>query len=423
MKRSNLTPLLILIMVNSNYGQEISYDIIKMYIETFEYENEEKFNSIIMDYSMIEYSKELASRKKFKIGLVPEVNIADPLYYARFKLYYIKKKESIDLSKLRNDGKTKYREIILRQFYSILLFIKIISNSNFKNIIKLLFHFEREFKKISFKMNDSNCYMSIPVIEEHIISYTCTVKNFNTCSLKNILFCIHRHHERIDNCICGFFFENKFINNVRNEINKNNLETILINSEKKNEEQIKICKITIYALLLLLFFSLTTISYLIWKKKTTPFFILQRKKQEKEAGKEKRINQESLTRDIISYETEFNILKGLEKFENKLQFRQKGITQGILASQLKTNVRYLSLVIKRHKSDNFNLYINKLRVEYIVKKMEVEDEYRKYKISYLAEDAGFSTSGLFTKSFKEITGVTPSAYRDLLYQNNGNEKN
>lgn len=121
--------------------------------------------------------------------------------------------------------------------------------------------------------------------------------------------------------------------------------------------------------------------------------------------------------EAISNETEKQLLKRLEKFEKKKGFTQKGITQSKLAGQLHTNVRYLSIVIKKYKKEkNFSTYLNILRINYIVDKIEKDNLYRKYKISYLADECGYPTSSSFTKAFSEITGVTPSAYINLLNQ-------
>ncbi|WP_412850524.1 helix-turn-helix domain-containing protein [Chryseobacterium sp. PMSZPI] len=117
---------------------------------------------------------------------------------------------------------------------------------------------------------------------------------------------------------------------------------------------------------------------------------------------------------IISEETALQILNGLELFEKQLQFREKGITQGKLATRLETNTRYLSAIIKDYKAENFNLYINRLRINYIFKRLENDAEYRKYKVSYLAEDAGYTNASSFARIFKEITGITPSSYIDQL---------
>ena len=74
------------------------------------------------------------------------------------------------------------------------------------------------------------------------------------------------------------------------------------------------------------------------------------------------------------------------------------------------NQRYLSHVIKTHKNSDFANYVNELRINYIVKKINENPDYLKYKISYLAELCGFSSHTRFTINFKKVTGTTPSVY-------------
>lgn len=85
-----------------------------------------------------------------------------------------------------------------------------------------------------------------------------------------------------------------------------------------------------------------------------------------------------------------------------------------LASQFDTNTKYLSEIINKHYNVNFNTYINKLRVNYIVEKLKTDANYMNYKISYLAEDAGFSSHSSFATVFKSITGIAPVTFIDLL---------
>lgn len=118
--------------------------------------------------------------------------------------------------------------------------------------------------------------------------------------------------------------------------------------------------------------------------------------------------------DAINADTEKEILNGLAQFENKTQFNEKGITLGKLSTQLNTNVKYLSHVVKKHKADNFNLYINQLRVNHVVKQLKDDECFIKYKISHLSEISGYSSPAAFTRAFSEITGVIPSTYIKLL---------
>ncbi|WDT67443.1 helix-turn-helix domain-containing protein [Cloacibacterium sp. TD35] len=114
--------------------------------------------------------------------------------------------------------------------------------------------------------------------------------------------------------------------------------------------------------------------------------------------------------DSINDLTEKYILNGLKNFEEKTIFLQKNITLGKLATELDTNVKYLSIVIKKHKAENFNSYVNKLRINYITQKLENENNFVKYKISHLSDLCGYSSPAAFTKSFTEIIKTTPSEF-------------
>jgi len=125
-------------------------------------------------------------------------------------------------------------------------------------------------------------------------------------------------------------------------------------------------------------------------------------------------NEEEPKNENLNEDVEMRLLKGLEKFEKEHRYNEKGIAVREITSQLNTNATYLSIVIKKHKADNFSSYINTLRINYIVEKIENVPEYRKYKVSYLAEETGFSSAYAFSKVFKDLTGVSPSSYISLL---------
>lgn len=120
----------------------------------------------------------------------------------------------------------------------------------------------------------------------------------------------------------------------------------------------------------------------------------------------------------ISSETEKKLLKKLESFESSEKFLKKGINIAYLSNLLNTNPKYLSEVIKNYKSQNFNAYINSLRINYIVDHLYNDPKYREYKISYLAEECGYASSQVFVIAFKKEKGVTPSYFINQL---NGSE--
>jgi AraC-like DNA-binding protein len=126
-------------------------------------------------------------------------------------------------------------------------------------------------------------------------------------------------------------------------------------------------------------------------------------------------------KNIILKETEELILNKLKRFENSKRFNNKDISLSVLAGQFDTNTKYLSEIINSHYSMNFNTYINKLRINYIVEKLKTDPNFINYKISYLAENCGFSSHSSFATVFKSITGISPIKFIELLNNENENK--
>lgn len=123
--------------------------------------------------------------------------------------------------------------------------------------------------------------------------------------------------------------------------------------------------------------------------------------EELEAQKEK-----TLIPEVIEQE----LLLKLSKFEKSGKFTNPKLTISNLALSFKTNTSYLSDVINNHKGKNFNAYINELRIAYICDKIYNNKEYLNFKISYLAEESGFTSHSAFATVFKNVTGISPSAF-------------
>lgn len=112
----------------------------------------------------------------------------------------------------------------------------------------------------------------------------------------------------------------------------------------------------------------------------------------------------------MSVETKVKIIQKLEKFEESGLFTNKNLSLPYLAAHLETNTKYLSRVIKNYKNTDFNAYINKLRIDYILRKLNDNKDFRHFKISTLAEEAGYSSHSKFATIFKQILGISPSTY-------------
>lgn len=124
------------------------------------------------------------------------------------------------------------------------------------------------------------------------------------------------------------------------------------------------------------------------------------------------------SKEYMSEATENAILEKLNEFENSLFYLNKTLSLNSVASELNINHRYLSYVINKHKSKDFAGYINELKINYIVDCLKNDPSYLKYKISYLADQAGFASHTRFTITFKKITGVSPLTFITYLQNNN-----
>jgi YesN/AraC family two-component response regulator len=105
-----------------------------------------------------------------------------------------------------------------------------------------------------------------------------------------------------------------------------------------------------------------------------------------------------------------SILYQLKEFEKERGFLVSKITLHEFAKNIQTNTKYLSKVINTHKLKSFRNYINDLRVQYSIEKLEKNTIYRNYTMHAMAEEAGFSNRESFSKAFRKKTGETVSDF-------------
>lgn len=123
---------------------------------------------------------------------------------------------------------------------------------------------------------------------------------------------------------------------------------------------------------------------------------------------------------LLSGKSEQELLIKLNKFENSNKFLDKNISLSVLAGIINTNTRYLSYIINTNKNKTFNEYIQHLRINYIVNKLNEDPNYLQYKISTLAEETGFSSHTKFTEAFKKIVGMKPSTFIEFVQEERRN---
>lgn len=116
----------------------------------------------------------------------------------------------------------------------------------------------------------------------------------------------------------------------------------------------------------------------------------------------------------IPEETEQRIIENLREFEQSKRFLESNFALADLASEVGYNTKYVSYVLKNYYCKDFSSYIHELRINYIIEKLRTNKEYQLYKLSFLAEECGFSSHSKFSSVFKSITGITPTKFIDYL---------
>jgi AraC-like DNA-binding protein len=80
-----------------------------------------------------------------------------------------------------------------------------------------------------------------------------------------------------------------------------------------------------------------------------------------------------------------------------------------LAKKDGTNASVLSKVINKTYGLNFSDYVNRYRVNEVIRLLE-QPEYQNFTLLAVAYDAGFNSKSTFNRAFKKVTGVSPKDY-------------
>lgn len=112
-----------------------------------------------------------------------------------------------------------------------------------------------------------------------------------------------------------------------------------------------------------------------------------------------------------------SILKQLEDFENDEDFLDPQISQKLLSERFGTNSTYLSKIINAYKGKNFNIYINDLRLEFIVDLLKTDWKYLNKDVKELSQIAGFANSENFSDNFQRKYQLKPSYFIKMMKEN------
>ena len=89
---------------------------------------------------------------------------------------------------------------------------------------------------------------------------------------------------------------------------------------------------------------------------------------------------------------------------------REDITLHSVAAAVGYHEKYLSSSLHALTGMNFCRFLSTYRVEY-AKRLLMDEEYSKRSIAEIAHEAGFSSINTFCREFRELSGVTASAYR------------
>ncbi|MBB4037946.1 AraC-like DNA-binding protein/Tfp pilus assembly protein PilF [Dysgonomonas hofstadii] len=100
-----------------------------------------------------------------------------------------------------------------------------------------------------------------------------------------------------------------------------------------------------------------------------------------------------------------------ELIKTEKVFKELDLTLESLSKQMNVNRNYLSKAINKTTGKNFNTFINEYRIKEAIKIMS-DEKSDLISIDAIALEVGFNNRISFYQSFKKITGLTPSDFRN-----------
>lgn len=210
--------------------------------------------------------------------------------------------------------------------------------------------------------------------------------------------------------------------NLSNELYNEYVNKNLKKEKNQLERQIFIRKIIIIIVIIISILIITILIYFL-------FFIRKKQKETKikfekiidtYINKVENLKNNKLESDIVKNKIQSlniidqnkinEILNELDILEKSNFFINTEINLKITADKIGTNTKYLSYVINTVKNKNFPLYINEIRINYIVKEIIENSKLRNLSLDGIANRAGFKTRQKFSQSFFEVTGVKPTYF-------------
>jgi len=104
------------------------------------------------------------------------------------------------------------------------------------------------------------------------------------------------------------------------------------------------------------------------------------------------------------------VSRRLEKFEQSNKFLDKDFNLNKMAEFVNSNTRYTSRIILYTQKKKYIEYIDDLRINYILGRLQADPKYRNYTIKALAEEGGYRSTQKFGAAFFRSTGLAPAYF-------------
>lgn len=125
-----------------------------------------------------------------------------------------------------------------------------------------------------------------------------------------------------------------------------------------------------------------------------------------------RADKRSQPHDLLDEETTLKLYSDISRQVREEQlFRTPGIGVRDLAEMVGVAHHYLSYVINKVSGENYNSWLNTLRVEAAKELLASRPEVT---VLQAGLEAGFNSKAVFNRAFKSKTGMSPSAFRNLM---------
>jgi AraC-like DNA-binding protein len=116
-----------------------------------------------------------------------------------------------------------------------------------------------------------------------------------------------------------------------------------------------------------------------------------------------------LTYDIEDQQTKFDWKKVRKTIIDKKLYLQSGITVNDLAERFHTNRTSFSSALNKNEAQNFNAFINQLRIEH-AKQLFLENP--EMSLTEMAKECGYTEQSNFSRQFRQLCNMTPATWRE-----------